>query len=92
MDCFSCERGGKKKFICIAYITRHVVIKRNKGKAHAFFVGEVNGFWEHGRLLQRHTHTHTHTCMHAYKIMLSTWMDILPKALRSTHKMLKQLG
>jgi hypothetical protein len=27
----------RKKFICIAYMLRHVVIKRNKGKARAFF-------------------------------------------------------
>jgi diacylglycerol kinase family enzyme len=31
------ERERKKKFICIAYMLRHVVIKRNKGKARAFF-------------------------------------------------------
>jgi hypothetical protein len=40
----SLVREEKKKFICIAYIIRHVVIKRNKGKAHAFLVGEVSGF------------------------------------------------
>ncbi len=59
------------------------MIKRNKGKAHAFLVGEVSGgFLEHGRLLQTHTHKHTYACMHAYKMILSIWMDILPKALK----------
>jgi hypothetical protein len=72
VDCFSCEREEKINFICIAYIIRHVMIKRNKGKAHAFLVGEVSsGFLEHGRLLQTHTHKHTYACMHAYKMILS---------------------